>query len=136
MRRYKFLNKDGIFSALNRLRAALLAAKDGNDVEDIMNGILTSDERLKIGRRIEIAQLLSSGLSHEEIVDELKVGRSTIMQVSRKIDRNPKAFELINQRMEKIERIFNAKAYKKVGGPKLIFKKREYTGLTRKDVKR
>ena len=55
MRRYKFLDKDSVFSALNRLRASFLAAKDGNDVEEIINALFTVDEKLRIGRRIQIA---------------------------------------------------------------------------------
>lgn len=41
MRRYGFLQKSDVFEALNKVRDALLAAKDGNDVEQIMNGVLS-----------------------------------------------------------------------------------------------
>lgn len=43
MRRYKFLKKEDIYQAFNRLRDAFLSAKDGNEVEEIINGLLTRD---------------------------------------------------------------------------------------------
>ena len=49
MRRYRFLEKEEIFDALNKLRNAFLAARDGDEVEEIINGLLTFDEKMKIG---------------------------------------------------------------------------------------
>lgn len=135
-RRYRFLPKNYIFSALNKLRAAFLAAKDGNDVEEIINGILTYDERLKVGRRVEIARLLELGLTYKEIADELKVGLNTISLVDKLTKEHPRCYELIKAMEEKVEREFSRKAYTQRGGSKMIFKRREYTGFKRKDVKR
>lgn len=136
MRRYRFLNKDSNFAALNKLRAAFLAANDGVEVEEIIKGLLTYDERMKIGRRIQIAQLLKQGMKYREIMKELKVGLPTIMLVSRKINQNPKCFELIMAREEKVEREYKSSAYQYTGGSKLILKRKKYTGFKRKDVKR
>lgn len=136
MRRYEFLREESIFSALNRLRAALLAANDGNEVELIINAVLTQDERLKIGRRVEIAQRLLDGEGHEKICSELKVGKTTIAQVTSKLSKYPKAFELINIRLEKVDSEYKKKSRKTSGGSKLIFKKSEHTGFRRKDVER
>lgn len=136
MRRYLFLDKDFIFSALNKLRAAFLAARNGSEVEEIIKGLLTSDERMKIGRRIEIAQMLKSGFTYREIADELKVGQTNIQHVEKKMLEFPKCYELINIREAKVEREFKRKAYKKIGGPRKVFKSKEYTGFRRKDVDR
>ena len=46
MRRYRFLEKEEIFDALNKLRNAFLAARDGDEVEEIINGLLTFDEKM------------------------------------------------------------------------------------------
>jgi hypothetical protein len=97
---------------------------------------LTNDERMKIGRRIEVAQMLQAGLTHREIADQLKVGLTTIKLVDRKMHEHPRGYELIDLRERKVEGEYSDKAYKKVGGPKLVFKKREYTGFRRKDVRR
>ena len=52
MRRYVFLREKDIFEALNKVRDAFLAAKDGNEVNKIIDGLLTYDEKLKICRKL------------------------------------------------------------------------------------
>lgn len=136
MRRYHFLSKEEIFDALNKLRASFLAAKDGHDVEEIIKGILTSDERLRVGRRIKIAQLLRQGRLVDEIAEEFKIGRSTIAAVQKSMEQYPRCFDLVHSREEKVEREAKDKTYRKVGGSMQVLKKSVYTGFTRKDVKR
>jgi uncharacterized protein YerC len=136
VRRYKFLNRGSVFAALNKLRAAFLAARNGSDVDEIIKGILTHDERMKIGRRIQIAQFLEQGMQYREIMNNLKVGLPTIMQVSRKMDEYPQCFKLIIIREEKTKKDYRNKAFRKTGGSKLIFKRNKYTGFKRKDIKR
>ncbi len=134
--RYKFLSKESVYEALNKLRAALLAAKDGEEVETIINGVLSFDERIKIGRRIQVAQMIIDGCGHDEIKKNLKVGSSTIMLVSKNLNKYPECFEYIKKREDKVRSEYAKKAYKQSGGPKLVFKKTKYTGFKRKDVKR
>lgn len=136
MRRYKFLTKENVYDALNKLRAAFLAAKDGNEVEEIINGLLTTDEKLKLGRRIMVAQALQESLTYKEIMELLKVGKQTVSMVDRKLRSNPDCYKLIGTRENKVREEHKRKAYVKVGGSKLIFKKKVYTGFKRKDVKR
>ncbi len=136
MRRYKFLQKEDVYEALNKVRSALLAAKNGNDVEQIMNGIMTFDERMKIGRRIQIAECLLQDLRTEEIQSLLKVGRTTISQVSKNLDDYEKCFHLISARNKKVEKTYKAKSHRLVGGSTKVFKTREYTGFKRKEVRR
>lgn len=136
MRRYKFLIKEEVFDALNRVRDALLAARDGNDVEQIMKGVITFDERMKIGRRILIAEYLLEGISFHEIVKKLKVGNSTILQVSKNLEEYRTCFELIGFRSKRVENEYKRKSYRKVGGSLKVYKKKEYTGFKRKDVTR
>lgn len=136
MRRYRFLEKEDIYEALNRLRNAFLAARDGTEVEMIINGLLTSDERLKIGRRIIVAEYLREGFTVEEIIRLLKVGKNTIQHVSRLLDQNQDWFDLIERRNEMVEKKYKSKKYKTSGGSKMVFKTREYSGFSRKNVKR
>ncbi len=136
MRRYKFLRKEDIYEALNRLRDAFLAAKNGDEVEEIINGILTHDEKIKIGRRILIAECLKLEKSLDEIAKMLKVGKNTIVSVMKSLDMYPASFELIGKRSNKVEKLYAQKKYRLIGGSTLVFKKREYTGFKRKDVKR
>jgi Trp operon repressor len=136
MRRYNFLQKSDVYEALNKVRDALLAANDGNDVEQIMNGVLTFDERMKIGRRIQVAECLIMGLKNEEIQTILKVGKATIAHVSRNLDDYEKCFHLIRARSKKVKEVYKNKSYRMTDGSTKIFKTREYTGFKRKDVER
>lgn len=136
MRRYKFLTKEDIYDAFNRLRDAFLAAKNGEEVEEIIKGLLTTDEKLKIGRRILIAEYLRDGVGIDVIAKDLKVGKNTIMAVAKKLDENSLFLDLIDKRRNKVESDYGRKKYRLVGGPQLVFKKREYTGFKRKDVER
>ena len=130
------MRQDDVYEALNKVRDALLAARDGSEVDMVMNGILTFDERMKVGRRIKIAELLLSGLTMEEIKDNLKVGFGTIQHVANRLDKYKKCFELIKERTKKIEREYKKNAYVLSGGSTKVFKTREYTGYKRKNVKR
>lgn len=136
MRRYDFLLKHEIYQALNKARDALLAAKDGNDVNELLEGLFTDEERLKIGRRIQIAEQLRLGGTYVEIIENLHVGVSTINTVYKNLNSHPRCFKLIFERSKKVEKDYNDKKYRSVGGSTLIFKKKEYTGITRKDIKR
>lgn len=136
MRRYEFLTKEGVYEALNKLRAAFLAAKDGHQVEEIIMGVLTHDERMKIGRRVQIAKLLRAGWTQAEIAEELKVGFPTISLVARKLQERPGCYDLIEKREDKVENKYRSDSYRSSGGSKLVFKKKVYTGFTRKDVTR
>lgn len=136
MRRYDFLTKHEIYSALNKVRDALLAAKDGNQVNEILEGLFTDEEKIKLGRRLLIAEQLRMGVTHDEIADELRVGKTTINSVYKKLVSNPECFRLIFKRGEKVEKEYQSKKYRKVGGSTLVFKKKIYTGITRKDIKR
>lgn len=136
MRRYKFLKKEDIYEALNRLRDAFLAAKDGNEVEEIMNGLLSTDEKLKIGRRILVAEYLKAGMKFETIVKTLKVGKNTIISVMKNLENYPDFIELINKRTHKVEKEYSKKKYNLIGASKLVYKKKTYSGFKRKDVQR
>lgn len=136
MRRYKDLNEEEVYEALNRLRDAFLAAKDGNQVNQIIDGLLTHDEKLKIGRRILIANYLMAELTVEEITRELKVGVNTIMHISRRLEKHKDCFDLIEKRSQKVQKEYKNKKYRLIGGSTKIFKTKEYSGFKRKGVKR
>lgn len=137
MRRYKRLTKEDVYEALNKVRDAFLAAKDGDEVNEIINSILTTEEKLKIGRRVLIAEYLKIGaLTLNEIRLMLKVGRSTLQFVSRRRALHPRGFELLSARSKRVENEYQNKKLRETGGSQLVFKRKEYTGFKRKDVKR
>ena len=136
MRRYKHLPQRDIFEALDKVRDALLAARDGNEVNEIINALFTSEEKLQLGRRILIAECLKSDMTVVEICSLWRVGRSTVLAVARSLERYPLGFELIENRSKKVEQEYQKKSYRGTGGSQLVFKRKEYTGFKRKDVKR
>lgn len=119
-----------------QLRDAFLAAKDGEEVEEIIKGILTHDEKLKIGRRILIAEYLIDGMNFYEISRLLKVGKNTIASVSKSLGQNQNWFQLIQKRSKKVESEYAKRRYETLGGSTLVFKKKQYTGFTKKKVAR
>lgn len=136
MKRYGFLTEKDFFEAFNRLCHAFLAAKDGNDVREIINALLTNDEKTRIGRRILIAEGLKDDITHKELVQLSNVGYSTINLVSKHLERHPKGFELIFKRRDKLEKDYQSKKYIKVGGSTLVFKKKTYNGHKKSDIRR
>lgn len=136
MRRYRNVDKDQIFDSWNKLRNALLAAKDGIEVNLIMNALFTEEEKFQLGRRISISQCLKQGMTTREICELYHVGVNTVLSVTRKLEKFEQGFELIEERQKKVELEYGKKKYKKVGGSKLVFKKKIYTGITRKDIQR
>lgn len=135
-RRYRFLKKEDVFSAFNRARDAFLAAKDGHEVDLVIAAILTSDEKIKIGRRVLVAELLREGFQYREIADLLKVGNNTIIKLEEQLDNNQEGFSLVFRRSQKVEEEFKDRAYRTVGRSMVLHHRKEYTGFTRKDVKR
>lgn len=136
MRRYKFLEEEEIFQAFNKVRDAFLAARDGTEVDKIIDGLLTHDEKVKIGRRVLAAEYLIAGIGIEEICRQLKMGKNTVMHIGRRLEKYEDCFILIERRHKQVEKVFNSKAYRSTGGSTLIRKRTEYTGYKRKNVKR
>ena len=50
--------------------------------------------------------------------------------------KNQDWFDLIKRRSEIVEKEYKSKKFNMVGGPKLVFKRKEYSGFSRKDIKR
>lgn len=137
MKRYSLiLTEKDIYEALNKLRDAFLAAKNGSEVDEIMHWLLTPEEKIKLGRRILVAEWIKSNFSVLEICSQLRVGKATVTSVLRQLQKNPEGFMLIEKRGKKVEVEYQKKKYKKTGGSTLVFKKKEYTGIKRKDIVR
>lgn len=136
MRRYNYLEEKEVFEAFNNVRDAFLAAKNGVEVDKIIDGLLTRDEKIKIGRRILIAEYILSGFGIDEIIRQLRVGRNTIIHISRRVEKYKECFDLIDKRSKLVEKTYQKKKFTKSGGSKLVHKKISYSGFKRKDVAR
>src|SRR3989344_4830271 len=119
--RYNRLNQTDVYEAFNRLRDVFLAAKDGHDVDKITDGLLTHDEKLKIGRRILIAEYLLVNTPMEQIVHELKVGMNTVIHVARRLEKYRECFDMIERRRNLTNKDYDNKKYRSVGSSRLVF---------------
>lgn len=126
-RRYKNIPQDSLSKALGKLRAAFLTPKNTKQVETIIYGILTHDERMKIGRRIQIAEMLLEGETYYNIAQKLNVGQTTIINVARQVGKSPECYKLIVSKEVEIKRKIKKKRNSKKGSSTLIFKKRAYS---------
>lgn len=130
------MNKESLYETTNRVRDAFLAAKNGREVNEVIDGLLTRDEQLRIGRRVLVAEYLIAGITIEEIEKTLKVGKATVINVGKSLEKHPECFKLLKLRGRRVEKEYGSKRYRLTGSSKLIFKRKEYAGFTKKDVER
>jgi DNA-binding MarR family transcriptional regulator len=83
-----------------------------------------------------IAECIKDSMTNIEICDLLKVGRSTVTHILRRVEKYPNGFMLIERRGKRVKTEYEKKKYKEVGGSTLIWKKKVYTGITKKDIER
>jgi len=78
--------------------AASLGSRE--EVKEFLRDLLTESERIMIGRRIIIAQMLLRESSYAEIQKELGVGTDTIMRVHRWLSDQPGGYEKAVKKLE------------------------------------
>lgn len=74
-------DKQKYIEALDAFYTTIAELRDRSEVKKFLKQLLTESERLMLGRRILIAQLLLRDVYYEKIVEELGVGMDTIMRV-------------------------------------------------------
>ncbi len=71
---------------LDTLYTSIETLKTREEVKNFLRNLLTESERIMLGRRLIIAQMLLDGKTYAEIMDELKVGIDTINRVHQWLD--------------------------------------------------
>jgi TrpR family trp operon transcriptional repressor len=61
----------------------LLSAKDSSSMEKILHNLLTPSELSEISKRLQIFELLESGMPQRQIAEKLGVGIATVTRGSR-----------------------------------------------------
>lgn len=69
------------------LFSAIAALEKTQDVENFFRDLMSPDELVMLSRRVQIAKLLLAGKTHIDIIDELKVGSTTIERVDKWLNR-------------------------------------------------
>lgn len=86
---------------LDALYTAASAVKGREAVKLFLRDLLTSSERIMLGRRILIARRLLSGESSRTIAADMKVGNDTVYRVARWLEDQMPGYEQAVKGMEK-----------------------------------
>lgn len=78
--------------------------KQRSEARQFLKDLLNPDEIAMLVRRIQIATLLLTGFTYDEIIRLLKVGKSTIGSVYKKIERGGEGYELIIKSLLKLRK--------------------------------
>jgi len=70
---------DALYTATGSLRGR-------KEVKAFLHDLLTESERVMLGRRIVIAQMMLAGRRYDDIISELRVGADTVYRVHRWLD--------------------------------------------------
>lgn len=87
---------------LDTLYTAVSTLKSREEIKSFLRDLLTESERIMLGRRILIAQMLLEGKLYTDIVQELKVGMDTIMRVHRWLEDESDGYEKTIKKLEKV----------------------------------
>lgn len=87
---------------LDVLYTAMSGLKSREEIKNFLRDLLTESERVMVGRRIIVAQMLLEEKSYDGIVRELKVGKDTIMRVHRWLEDETEGYEKAIRQLEKI----------------------------------
>jgi TrpR-related protein YerC/YecD len=75
------LSKKEVGEYFYQLCLAISEIKNPEEAAELLRDLLSYQEAEMIAKRLKIAELISKNLTYEEIMDELKVGASTISRV-------------------------------------------------------
>ena len=95
------LSEKEIIRTLDTLYTAASSIQGRDAVKLFLKDLLTTSERIMLGRRLIIARKLIKGDTHEEIVKSLGVGFDTIMRVQKWLNDQMPGYEQAIEAMEK-----------------------------------
>lgn len=109
-RKLSELSKEETIATLDALYTAASVLKGRDAMKLFLRDLLTSSERIMLGRRIIIARMLIAGISYDEIGERMRVGRATIGRVQRWLHDQFPGFE---NAIKEMEREFTARGKKR-----------------------
>jgi TrpR-related protein YerC/YecD len=105
----KTSNQDRI-KYLDTLYTALSSLKSREEIKGFLKDLLTESEKIMLGRRILIAQMLLQDAGYDEIIKQLHVGADTIMRIHRWLEDERDGYE---KAVLNLEKEFNKRISKK-----------------------
>jgi uncharacterized protein YerC len=109
-RKLSELTEQERIKTLDMLYTAAASVQGREAMKMFLRDLLTSSERVMLGRRIWIARLLLSGTSQSEIARMLKVGPNTVWRVEKWLQDQFPGYELA---LKGLEREYDARALRK-----------------------
>ncbi len=100
----KKLTADNQKRLLSEFYKAATLIEDYNEAKAFFRGILTLKERIMLARRLQVAVMLIEGFTYGEIIDTLKVGKSTVANVRKWLSSGGQRYKTIIERLLKYER--------------------------------
>ena len=95
------LSKQERIETLDSLYTAAGTVRGRDAMKRFLRDLLTSSERVMLGRRIMIARRLLAGVSHRNIATEMKVGGDTVWKIARWLDDQIPGYEDAVKGLEK-----------------------------------
>lgn len=78
---------------LDTLYTAISSLNSRDEIKKFLKDLLTESERIMIGRRILIAKHLLENRTYDEIINEMQVGKDTIMRVHKWLEDESDGYE-------------------------------------------
>ncbi|MBR3692460.1 MAG: TrpR-like protein, YerC/YecD [Clostridia bacterium] len=85
---------------LNRLFDAILALKNREECEQLLDDLCTVSEVLAMKQRLQVAVLLRSGAPYHDIVEKTGASTSTISRVNRCLQYGSEGYNTVLDRIE------------------------------------
>jgi len=107
---------------------AISSLKGREEVRSFFRDLLTPDEIAMLMRRIEVAILLQSGFTYEQIGSLLGVGRDTITNVQHSLHRHGNGYKIVVERLLKLRkgRVKKRRKQEKIGSSTFEYLKNKY----------
>lgn len=123
-RRISDLTKPEIIITLDTLYTAASVLRGRQVAKLFLKDLLTSSERIMLGRRIIIARLLLAGESYENIQKRMQVGRTTVSRVQHWLNDQIPGYE---HTIKELEKEFFKRAEKRVYAKSALYRlKKKY----------
>jgi len=87
------VNREDKIKYIDSLYTAISSLKSREEIKNFLKDLLTESERIMIGRRILVAQMLLEDRSYDQIIRELHVGADTIIRVQRWLEDESDGYE-------------------------------------------
>lgn len=107
---------------------AISSLKGREEVRSFFRDLLTPDEIAMLMRRIEVAILLQSGFTYEQIGSLLGVGRDTITNVQHSLHRHGNGYKIVVKRLLKLRKgkVKKERKQEKIGSSGFEYLKNKY----------